>query len=84
MMSPSVLNGPHETRFAALLAIRGRLALTVRTGLRWRGGHARALAAWFPDERIPRTDAARLRWLEDRIEAEYGPLITRYTERDPR
>ena len=79
--SVTVVDTPRGVRLAALLSLRGRLRLTTQTGLRWGIPPSRGLALHFPGERFPRTTAAQLAWLEDRIEDEYGPLGERYTPR---
>ncbi len=76
-----MIDGPKGIRLAALLSLRGRLHLTITSGLPWRIPASEGLRAHFPGERFPRQRRAQLAWLEDRIEAEYGPLGTRYTPR---
>lgn len=76
-----MLAGP-GVRLFALLSLRGRLHLTITTGLPWRIPASRILRASFPDRTdIPRRRDAQLAWLEDRIEEEFGPLHARYTPR---
>jgi hypothetical protein len=76
-----MLDTKESIRYFVLLSIRGRLALTVQTGLGWHVPASRFMRAHFPGEAFPRTTAKQLVWLEDRIEAEYGPLEKRYTPR---